>query len=261
MCRFKSAIITKNGVTLAPIYNDSHSRLLESMGIEDNQMNAMKVFVRAELSPPNNDKTIDIDKWKYVVDQDIVPDWYEEDSERYENEMREAVKEWMKKHFAIICGKSCVKIKEDERGSYYMLTDTLFNSEFDNSNNNYATSNVRRRLQECEFAKKLQSEYGSRLVPITTNLLSMDGFDDYGVIEGDILALRTFDLNRECRKNIPNNDSWEWLATPNSTPSGYGSNYVRCVGSDGFVNCSWFSNCGAVRPFFILQSHFEEQGV
>ena len=259
MCRFKSGIITKNGVTLAPIYNDSHSKLLEAMGIEDNQINAMKMFVRAELTPPNNDKAIDVSKWKYVVDQDIVPDWYEEDAKRYEDEMREAVKDWMDKHFSVICGKSCVKIKEDEKGSYYMLTDALFDSTF-GSDNNYATSNVREKLRECEFTKELEKEYGDRLVPITTNLLSMDGFDDYGVVEGDILALRTFDLNRECRKNIPNNDTWEWLATPNSTPSGYGSGDVQYVDSDGNVVCGWCGNCRAVRPFFIL-FHFESQGV
>lgn len=253
MCRFKSGIITKSGVTLAPIYNDSHSRLLESMGIADNQINAMKMFVRAELTPPNNNKTIDVDEWKYVVDQDIVPDWYEEDAKRYEDEMREAVKDWMNKHFSVICGKCCVKIKEDEKGLYYMLIDALFDSTF-GSNNNYATSDVRKKLQECEFAEKLQKEYGDRLVPITTNLLSMDGFDDYGVVEGDILALRTFDLNRECRKNIPNNDNWEWLSTPNSTPSGYGSDYVQCVGSNGGVGCYWCSSCKAVRPFFILRN-------
>jgi hypothetical protein len=100
----------------------------------------------------------------------------------------------------------------------------------------------------------LQKEYGDKLVPITTNLLSMDGFDDYGVVDGDILALRTFDLNRECRKNIPNNDSWEWLVTPNSTPSGYGANSVQGVDSYGGVGYGWFSNCGAVRPFFILRN-------
>ena len=252
MCRFKSAIITKNGVTLAPIYNDSHSRLLESMGIEDNQMNAMKMFVRAELVPPNNDKTIDVYKWKYIVDQDIVPDWYEEDAKRYEDDMRDVVKEWMEKHFFVICGKSCVKIKEDEKGSYYMLADTLFDSTF-GTNNNYAISDVRTKLQECEFAEKLKKEYGNKLVPITTNLLSVDGFDDYGVVEGDILALRTFDLNRECRKNIPNNSNWEWLSTPNSTPSGFGSGDVRCVGSGGYVDYRWYDVCEAVRPFFILQ--------
>ena len=253
MCRFKSGIILKNKVVLAPMYNDSHSRLLESMGIEDTRENAMRKFVRAELVPPNNDKTADIKNWKYRVDQDIVPDWYEEDSERYEDEMREAVADWMGKHFVNICEKSCVKFKEDENGSYYMLTDTLFESVF-GENNNYSTSDVRKKLQECDFAKKLQKEYGDKLVTITTNLLSMDGFDDYGVADGDILALRTFDLNRECRKNIPNCNTWEWLATPNSTPSGCSSDYVQYVNSCGDVSCDWCGDCGAVRPFFILRN-------
>lgn len=253
MCMFKSGIITKNGVTLAPIYNDSHSKLLEAMGIEDSPISAMKMFVRAELIPPNNDKTANIKDWKYKVDQDVVPDWYEKDPKRYEEEMRESVRDWMNKHFATICGKSCVKMKEGEKGLYYMLADTLFESQF-GSNNNYAVSDVRKKLQECDFAKELQKEYGDKLVPITTNLLSMDGFDDYGVIEGDILLLRTFDLNRECRKNIPNNKIWEWLATPDSTPSGYGSDDVHYVNSDGDVSCGWCGNYGAVRPFFILKS-------
>ena len=47
MCQFKSGIILKNKVVLAPEGNDSHSDLLESLGIEDDRMNAMKVFVRA----------------------------------------------------------------------------------------------------------------------------------------------------------------------------------------------------------------------
>jgi len=158
MCKFKSGIITKNGVTLAPMYNDSHSNLLKTMGIEDNHVNAMKVFVRAELIPPNGDKTADIKKWKYIVDQDIVPDWYEEDAKRYEEEMRETVRSWMKERFVNICGKSCVKIKEDENGSYYMLADTLFESVF-GRDNNYATSEVREKLQECDFAKKIQKKY------------------------------------------------------------------------------------------------------
>lgn len=251
MCNFKSGIITRKGVTLAPIYNDSHSDLLRKMNIEDTRENAMRIFVRAELIPPNNDKTVEVSKWKFRVDQDIVPDWYEKDPQRYESEFREAVDEWMKEHFVVICGKSCVKMKEDEHGTYYMLADILFKSEF-GKNNNYAESYVREKLQTCDFAKKLKKQYGDNLVPISTNLLSMDGFDDYGIIEGDILALRTFDLNRECRKNIPNANEWEWLSTANSTPSSYGSDYVRYVYSGGCVDYDWCSCSGGVRPFFIL---------
>lgn len=253
MCKFKSGIITKSGITLAPMYNDSHSALLESMGIIDNQVNAMKMFVRAELVPPNNDKTIDIKKWKYIVDQDVVPDWYEEDPKRYEAEMREAVEEWMKEHFTVICGKSCVKLKEDKNGTYYMLADTLFTTQF-GKDNNYSTSDVRKKLQKCDFAKELQKEYGDKLVPITTDLLSMDGLSDYGTVDGDILALRTVDLHRECRKNIPNDNGWEWLATPYSTKSnGYDSG-VCIVNDDGAVNGSGCNGGDGVRPFFILKS-------
>ncbi len=253
MCKFKSAIITKKGVHLTPIYNDSHSDMLKQMNIEDNRSNAMRVFVRAELVPPNGDKTADISKWKYIVDQDITPNWYDKDPERYESEMREVVAEWMKEHFVTICGKSCVKIKEDEKGTYYMLSDILFKTEF-GKDNNYATSEVRKKILNSDFAKELQREYGNRLVPITTNLLSYDGFDDYGIVDGDILALRTFDLNRECRKNIPNADNWEWLCTPHSTPSGYGSDGVEYVYSNGYVGYSWYDNVRGVRPFFILKS-------
>lgn len=253
MCKFKSAIITKKGVHLTPMYNDSHSAMLKSMNIEDNSSNAMRVFVRAELVPPKGDKTADISKWEYIVDQDIIPDWYDKDPERYETEMRETVSAWMKEHFETICGKSCVKIKEDGNGTYYMLSDILFKTEF-GKGNNYVTSKVREKILNSDFAKELQKEYGDRLVPININLLSYDGFNDYGTVEGDVLALRTFDLNRECRKNIPNADNWEWLSTPHSTPSGYGSDSVEYVGSDGYVDYGWCGGVGGVRPFFILKS-------
>jgi len=68
MCEFKSAIIFKNWVVLAPMYNDSHSALLGRLHIKDNRMNASKMFVRAELLPPNNNKMADVSKWKFKVD-------------------------------------------------------------------------------------------------------------------------------------------------------------------------------------------------
>lgn len=253
MCRFKSGIILKNRVELAPIYNESHSYLLKKLNIKDTETNAMRVFVRAELVPPCNDKTKDLSTWRFVVDQDVVPDWFAEDKERYEKEFRTTVEEWVKKNIFIICGKACVKMKEEGNKTYHMLMDVLFESEF-GENNNYAESYIRRKLQNCDFAKELKDVYRDKLVPITLDLFSMDGFDDYGKIEGDVLALRTFDLNRECRRNIPNADMSEFLSTPNSTPTGCGSDYVQYVISNGRVNYNWYNGCNGVRPFFILQS-------
>ena len=95
MCNFKSGIILKNKIVLAPEGNESHSELLESLGIDDNYMNASKTFVRAELIPKSDDKMTNVKEWRYKVDQDIVPDWYKKDPERYEQDFRSMVEEYM----------------------------------------------------------------------------------------------------------------------------------------------------------------------
>lgn len=53
MSDLKAGLILKNRCVIAEGANDSHSDLLESLGIEDNIENAMRVFVRVELLPPN----------------------------------------------------------------------------------------------------------------------------------------------------------------------------------------------------------------
>ena len=101
MCRFKSGLILKNRCVIADGANDSHSDLLESLGIEDNIENAMRVFVRVELLPPNEEWWTDPDTWKENVDQDILPEWFKNDKDRYFDEFRKAVKDWWKEHVRI----------------------------------------------------------------------------------------------------------------------------------------------------------------
>ena len=252
MCRFKSGVIFKNKVVLAPMYNDSHSSLLEMLGVEDSRSNAMRRFVRAELVPHNN-VLDDVDSWKFIVDQDIVPEWFEEDPKRYEQEFRNAVREFVKDKFVLMAGVIWVKIKENNIGSYYLKYDELTRMEF-GSSNDYRESDARNYLKSCDLAKKLKEELGDRLVPITTELLSLDGLDDYGKVDGDFLSLLTLDLYRECRKNIPNLGNWWWLANPYSTKSNGYSRIVCCVSSRGAVG---WNDCGCslgVRPFCIVSS-------
>ena len=66
MCRFKSGIIFKGRVVLAPDGNESHSDLLEKLGVEDNTMGAMTRFVRAELLPKDGNKATPIEKWRFI---------------------------------------------------------------------------------------------------------------------------------------------------------------------------------------------------
>ena len=108
MCKLKSAIILKDRIFM-PDY-DSHSKMLEELGITDDYINASKVFVRAELAPENGDVFSNIDDWKLEVDQDITPEWFDEKdcTER----MRKAVKEWAKTH--IFIGQNDLKISHGE---------------------------------------------------------------------------------------------------------------------------------------------------
>ena len=97
MCQLKSGIILKNRV-FVPEY-DSHTEMLEELGIKDDYLNASKTFIRVELSPTDGDVFSDIDTWKLTVDQDIIPEWYDEDI--YKPQVVEAVKEWAKDHIHI----------------------------------------------------------------------------------------------------------------------------------------------------------------
>ena len=117
MCRFKSGIILKTRCVVADGVNDSHSDLLDGLGIEDTEINAMTKFVRVELLPPNNEWWTDPDRWKINIDQDILPDWYKEDKEKYNEDFRKEVKEWCNKH--VLVDKNIRELKE----GYYLLKD------------------------------------------------------------------------------------------------------------------------------------------
>ena len=129
----------------------------------------------------------------------------------------------------------------------------LHESEFGKTNN-YVESYVRNDLVNSELAEDLKKEFSDKLVHISLDLTSMDGFKDYGTIEGDILAILNIQLLMKFGENIPLIDDWYWLANPTQTPKRNDSHCVQCVDSDGFMD---FYNCNCacdVRPFFILKS-------
>ena len=117
MCQFKSGVILKNNVKIAEGADDSHSNLLESLGIEDNYINATKMFVRAELVPKNGAWWIspkeEPDKWEFIVDQDIVPGWF--DDTEYEQRFREAVCAWWDEHIFVD------RVIDELNSGYYRL--------------------------------------------------------------------------------------------------------------------------------------------
>jgi len=259
MCNFKSGIILKSKVELSPNYNNSHSFLLEQLGIEDNMFNAQKVFVRAELIPPeNNGLDAPVSDWEFKVDQDIVPDWFENDKLKYETEFRKSVSEWWESITKIINGKRWVILKETEEETYCLLANKLCDAKFDTNKNNYAVSEVRNKLLNHDFTKELIDKYGEYLVPIKLSLTSLDGLKDYGEMNGDFISLMSLYMYREFSEIIPVFDDWYWLATPFSTSKrGYASD-VCYVCSDGAVYGRVCSYRRGVRPFCIFKSSIFE---
>ena len=254
MCEFKSGIIFKNRVVLAPLGDESHSSLLDSLGVEDSEFNASKKFVRAELTPPNKGIIIsDISKWRYRVDQDIVPEWYSNDPERYEKEFRNIVADFMSENFTEEFGYYWTNIHMDGKVWHFMygiLKEMIFGE-----NNNYTESSVRKYLEDCKLAKDIKGKYENSIIPFENNLLSMDGFDDYGFVKDKVLSIPTFDLFRKCGNKLPLINHPYWLSTPNQTLSRKDSSYVQVVRSNGdmeWFDCDWDDR--GVRPFFITES-------
>lgn len=130
MCQFKSAICLKDRV-FVPDYN-SHSKMLEELHIEDDFVHASKVFVRVELVPEDGDKTSDVDEWKLNVDQDVLPDWWNEND--CLPRIKAAVKVWCNNHILrtgmhtvrdgiwYACGNATVVAFDDARVVAYNST-------------------------------------------------------------------------------------------------------------------------------------------
>lgn len=95
------------------------------------------------------------------------------------------------------------------------------------TNNNWAESEIREHLNN-KYLKELERKFGSEnIVEHKVDLLSMDGFDDYGYTI-DKVAIRTFDEYRKYSKGIELTYC-ESLATPMQTPSRNSSGDIVCV--------------------------------
>ena len=128
-------------------------------------------------------------------------------------------------------------------------------AQFDSNTNNYANSNIRKKLNK-EFAQKLIDEVGKRgLCDIELNLVSLDGLDEYGTVT-DKVGLLTVDMYRKYNRIIERYpvNNWWWLATPWSTPHRGYSSGVCVVGSGGTVYSDLCDSYFGVRPFCIFSS-------
>ena len=91
MCSPASFVVTKENVYWSK-KTDSHEDIIKEFKLVEMDGSDTPLFVRVEVTPPNGDMTIDLDKWVYKLDQDIEPRWYK--AEKIEARTRTALKEW-----------------------------------------------------------------------------------------------------------------------------------------------------------------------
>lgn len=96
MGNLKSCLVFQDRV-FCPDYND-HQDMIDKLGIKGGYQSASKPFVRVELLPPDGVKSLmePLDSWTLKVDQDVTPDWWDEEADR--PRVEEAVEEWRKEH-------------------------------------------------------------------------------------------------------------------------------------------------------------------
>ena len=123
------------------------------------------------------------------------------------------------------------------------------------SSNNYDGSDVDKVC--CKFAEELAALVGEEnLLEHEVDLTSDDGLKDYGVVKRKA-SLLTCDRYRRWVETLDLHkiDSWQWLATPYTTPSHENDRWGKCVAPSGLIGldvCD-YDDYG-VRPFCIFKS-------
>lgn len=158
-------------------------------------------------------------------------------------------------HFFDKDGEEYIVCEQFEDGIVSVLKAELLEKTMSfGKNNNWAESNLREYLNGT-YLTELERKFGSEnIIPHKVDMTSMDGFDDYGYTM-DKVAIRTFDEYRKTSNGVGLVNGYQWLATPNQTPSREDFSYVQVVVGNGNVvcrGCGWGS--GGVRSFFFLKS-------
>ena len=155
-------------------------------------------------------------------------------------------------------GEEYIVLEHPEDGRTAVLKKGLLEEMQFGSSNDWRDSYIRQELNST-YLRSLEEKFGEENIHThTVDLLSLDGLDDYGECL-DKVSILTADEYKKYRKAIDKAtdgpiDEWWWLCTPDSTPSGDGSRYVRVVNSSGASSGNAANYNNAVRPFFILDS-------
>ena len=113
----------------------------------------------------------------------------------------------------------------------------------DDGCNNYAKSNLRRKLLN-ELLPVLGKD---NIIPHKVDLTADNGDDRYGTVTDRVFVL-SCDEYRKYRKHVPLLPEWMWTCTPWYITDTGSSGYVRRVRTDGNLNNSTADTSSGVAP-------------
>lgn len=150
----------------------------------------------------------------------------------------------------------CLVLEHRQNGTLLMTCNQI-EAKFGGSNN-YAKSALAKHLNST-FLEALTENHVDEVLLRKVDLTAVNGSTEYGSVVCRVAPL-TLDEYRRLRDIIPLPESWEWFATPWSTPASprtlNSTSSVCCLNSDGYVSSSYYSHSNGSRPAFLIPSDY-----
>ena len=148
----------------------------------------------------------------------------------------------------------CLVLEHRQNGTLLMTCNQI-EAKFGGSNN-YAKSALAKHLNST-FLEALTENHADEVLLREVDLTAVNGSTEYGLLMCKVAPL-TLDEYRRLRDIIPLPESWEWFATPWSTPAvNEDDTWVAGLSTSGYVGrVNGYGNSVGSRPAFLIPSDY-----
>lgn len=147
----------------------------------------------------------------------------------------------------------CLVLEHRQNGTLLMTCNQI-EAKFGGSNN-YAKSALAKHLNST-FLEALTENHADEVLLREVDLTAVNGSTEYGLLMCKVAPL-TLDEYRRLRDIIPLPESWEWFATPWSTPAvNEDDTWVAGLRTNGGVGYDNYNNSRGSRPAFLIPSDY-----
>lgn len=147
----------------------------------------------------------------------------------------------------------CLVLEHRQNGTLLMTCNQI-EAKFGGSNN-YAKSALAKHLNST-FLEALTENHVDEVLLRKVDLTAVNGSTEYGNVVCRIAPL-TLDEYRRLRGIIPLPESWEWFATPWSTPAvNEDDTWVAGLYTNGYVLNNYCNYSYGSRPAFLIPSDY-----